>query len=146
MSISSALISARAGLDVVGARADLVTATYQISASSFQDSNSNPPRGATYGLNCWHQSASASASFTSETQPLRITWQVPTGQENSTTGYRLFLGTRSKRYKTIVQVPANPTNSHTLDLAPGKYYVAMSTVGRQGRESSLSGEIAITVN
>ncbi len=106
----------------------------------------NPQRGASFALSCWHDSASASATFASEIQPLRITWQAPTTQEKDTTGYRLFLGTRSKRYRTIVQVPANPTNSHTLELPPGRYFVAMSTVGRGGRESSLSDEIAITVN
>lgn len=106
----------------------------------------NPQRGAQYGLNCWHSGGSATEQFKLEAKPVRITWQIPTGQENLTTGYRLFLGTRSKRYRQIIKIPANPGNSYTLDLAQGTYFMAMSTVGRQGRESSLSGEMRVTID
>lgn len=102
--------------------------------------------GRSYGLNCWHRTASASSHISTTTKPVQITWQTPPGQENVTVGYRLFVGRASRRYDSAVPVAANVTNSHQFELTPGRYFVAMSTIGHDGHESSLSGEIVITVD
>ncbi len=116
--------------------------------------------GSSYELSCWHASASATANFTPDTntnmssytsssaatdlRPVRISWQ---GIDTSAdlTGYRLFIGNRPKNYDQTFRLPRTADNSHTLQLRPGTYYLAMSTLGNQGRESSLSGELTISI-
>jgi len=112
----------------------------------------DPEPGANYGLNCWNQTSSATANFAANTQlsattqPVQIHWQTPPNQQNETAGYRLFVGERSASYSQVVQLPANLANSHTLHLAPGNYFVAMSTLGHNGFQSALSREIAIRID
>lgn len=106
---------------------------------------SNPQSGAAYGLNCWHSRASATQQFGVNTRPLRITWQQPAGKQRTVKGYRLLLGTRSRDYKEIIPVPFS-SNSYTLELVPGTYFLAMSTMGLGGVESDLSGELTFTVD
>lgn len=99
-----------------------------------------------YGLNCWHRTASASSHLSTATKPVEITWQNPLGQEKLIISHRLFVGRESRRYDHVVPIKNKITNSHRLELTPGRYYIAMSTIGHDGRESVLSGELAITVD
>ena len=102
----------------------------------------SPVRGSAYGLDCWHSRASASESFNTDLRDLRLSWQLPEGAARPT-AYKVFLGTRPGNYTQAMRLPANPSNSHTLQLPPGTYYLAMSTVANQGRESGLSGELRV---
>jgi len=112
----------------------------------------NPQLGASYGLNCWSRTASANANFAdasqlaAATKPVQIHWQQPQNPEGQARGYRLFVGERSQSYSKVLQIPVNPTNSHTLQLPPGQYFVAMSTIDARGMQSSLSTEIRFRVD
>lgn len=124
----------------------------QASGTSGRVTIANPQPDASYALNCWNRTNGITGDFNAialvaaNAQPVEIFWQAPTGQEHELTGYRLFVGEQSQNYSQVVQLPANSANSHTLQLAPGDYFLAMSTVGQRGLQSSLSREIAIRID
>lgn len=119
---------------------------------------SNTTNGTSYELSCWHANASSTADFTADAnintdtstttgtdlRPVRISWQG-IGTSANLTGYRLFIGNRPNSYDQTFRLPLSADNAHTLQLRPGTYYLAMSTLGNQGRESGLSGELTISI-
>ena len=122
------------------------------SSTSGHATITNPPIGASYGLNCWNRTASATANFTANPEleasakPVRVHWQKPADHREQATGYKLFVGTQSGNYSQIVQLPADAKNDHTLQLSPGSYFLAISTLGALGQQSPLSGELAFRVD
>ncbi|MGE0624801.1 MAG: hypothetical protein AB7I04_17455 [Pseudomonadales bacterium] len=81
--------------------------------------------------------------------PVSLSWVAPTENVDGTTlndlaGYRIYYGTESRAYGNMVDVPSAGATSHTLNLASGDYYVAMTALDAQGNESAYSNEVLKT--
>ena len=81
--------------------------------------------------------------------PVSLNWVAPTENVDGSTltdlaGYRIYWGTTSRNYTGMVDVPDTQTTSHTLDLASGDYYVAMTALDQEGNESTYSNEVLKT--
>lgn len=81
-----------------------------------------------------------------------LSWQAPTENVDRSPlvdlkGYMVHYGAKSKAYSATIQV-ANPglTTFVVQNLAPGKYYFAVTAYNRTGQESSLSPEVVTQVN
>ncbi len=76
---------------------------------------------------------------------LLVEWQAPTEDTNGNPlsaidSYRIHYGASSGVYDDVAVVAGNVT-SHSLNLPPGTYYVAMTALDDDGAESALSNEI-----
>ena len=100
----------------------------------------------TFTLNCEGMGGSAIAMVSvAVIGSLQISWQVPTENVDGTpieglSAFRIHYGTISGSYDKVVEVSGSTTN-HTLDLAKGEYYLAMTAVDLDGDESGLSNEV-----
>jgi hypothetical protein len=100
----------------------------------------------TFTLNCEGAGGSAIAMVSvAVTGSLQISWQVPTENVDGTpieglSVFRIHYGTISGNYDKVVEV-SGATTSHTLELAQGEYYLAMTAVDLDGDESGLSNEV-----
>jgi len=107
----------------------------------------SPVRASTYSMNCWSPTASSNATVGDYLRSIRLNWEPTRANgKRRRLAHRVYVGTRPGRYDNSILVPASGRNSHTLELAPGEYFLAISTVDAKGRESKLSAELAITVN
>ena len=77
----------------------------------------------------------------------RLRWTPPTHRVNGEpigadlAGYKLYRGSRSRYYDTVIDIPDPLTTDYTLDsLPPGTHYFAVSAYDTQGRESGYSNE------
>jgi hypothetical protein len=61
--------------------------------------------------------------------------------------YKIYYGTASQTYTQVVNVtnPGTTTISKALNLAPGTYYIVVTTVNTAGQESSYSNEGVKTI-
>jgi hypothetical protein len=86
---------------------------------------------------------------------LSLTWDAPTTNTDGSSLnpatdlslYKIYYGTASLAYTTVVNVtnPGTTTISQTLNLSPGTYYFAVTTVDASGQESSYSNEVMKTI-
>jgi hypothetical protein len=89
------------------------------------------------------------------TEGVTLTWDVPTTNTDGSSLdpatdlslYKIYYGTASLLYTTVVNVtnPGTTTISQTLNLSPGTYYFAVTTVDISGQESSYSNEVMKTI-
>ena len=81
--------------------------------------------------------------------PVALSWVAPAENVDGSplvdlNGYRIYYGDASRNYSDMVDV-VNPTaTSHTLSLASGDYYVAMTALDGDGNESAYSNEVLKT--
>ena len=78
-----------------------------------------------------------------------LNWVAPDENVDGTpltdlAGYRIYYGTASRDYSGMVQVNNPAETSHTLSLASGDYYVAMTALDQEGNESAYSNEVLKT--
>ena len=106
--------------------------------------------GTTFSLNCTGPGGSALQMISvGVTGPVQLSWVAP--QENvdgsaltDLVGYRIYYGPSSRNYSEMVDL-SNPTaTGHTLTLASGDYYVAMTALDAEGNESAYSNEVVKT--
>jgi hypothetical protein len=84
-----------------------------------------------------------------------LTWDAPTTNTDGSalnpvtdlTTYKVYYGTASQTYTQVVTVtnPGTATISKTLNLSPGTYYFAVTTVNTSGQESNHSNEAIKTI-
>ncbi|RMG08587.1 MAG: fibronectin type III domain-containing protein [Planctomycetota bacterium] len=77
----------------------------------------------------------------------RLSWTPPTHRVDGSplgsdlAGYKVYYGTRSRTYTTVVDIPNPLTTQHLIEnLPPGRWYFAVSAYDRQGLESGYSNE------
>lgn len=90
-------------------------------------------------------SQSISASPSSSPEPIvKIAFSWKRNQESNIRGYKLFIGTRSRKYVTPIDV-GNRTSKTISGLSKGKrYYVAVTAYDADGKESGYSEEVSFT--
>jgi hypothetical protein len=86
---------------------------------------------------------------------LTLAWNAPTTNTDGSSlnpatdlsQYKIYYGTASLTYTTVVNVtnPGTTTISKTLNLSPGTYYFAVTTVDAAGHESDYSNEVTKTI-
>jgi len=86
---------------------------------------------------------------------LTLAWDAPTTNTDGSSLnpatdlslYKIYYGTASLTYTSVVNVtnPGTTTISQTLNLSPGTYYFAVTTVDASGQESSYSNEVMKTI-
>ena len=80
------------------------------------------------------------------TEAINISWIAPVEREDGTAismaeiaGYRVYYGTTQGSYPNKVDVPGGNTMQVTLSgLVAGTYYIVVTTMDRDGRESAFS--------
>jgi hypothetical protein len=81
--------------------------------------------------------------------PVELSWVAPTenvdGSElTDLAGYRIYYGDESRNYSGMVDLTNASATSHTLTLASGDYFVAMTAYDAEGNESAYSNEVLKT--
>ena len=84
-----------------------------------------------------------------------LNWVAPTQREDGTSlsmaeikGYRIYYGTISGGYEYSVDIDdrtATSVSIRTLGIPSGSYYIAMTTIDMDGRESRYSTEINVSL-
>jgi hypothetical protein len=102
-------------------------------------------------------SSSNSSGSTSEPSgslsKLSLSWVAPSEREDDTglslseiTGYRIYYGTETRNYQNQFNVDdSSAEQAQIVDIPKGVYYLVMTTIDSDGRESSYSSEVVITV-
>lgn len=85
-----------------------------------------------------------------DTRLLGVSWAVPDGREDGTgllsneiAGYRIYYGADSGEYETPVYIEGGSTEQGEVIVPVGKYYVVVTTVDTDGRESQYSPETSL---
>ena len=104
-------------------------------------------------------STSGNGSTTSDTPPasssntsITFSWVPPTENNNGSpltnlAGYKIHYGTASQDYSEVVALNNPSLNRYVLDSLPsGTWYFAITAYNSAGVESTLSGEIATTLD
>lgn len=86
---------------------------------------------------------------------LTLAWDAPTTNTDGSSLnpvtdislYKIYYGTTSLTYTQVVNItnPGTTTISQTLNLSPGTYYFAVTTVDASGQESDYSNEVMKTI-
>jgi fibronectin type 3 domain-containing protein len=83
---------------------------------------------------------------------LGITWTEPVEREDVTplspseiAGYRMYYGSESGDYQNQLDIDAGTTNAEVIDLLAGTYYVVVTAVDTDGRESLYSSEVVVSL-
>ena len=81
--------------------------------------------------------------------PVQLSWVAPDENVDGSTltdlaGYRIYYGTSSRDYSDMVSLNNPAATAHTLTLASGDYYVAMTAMDADGNESGYSNEVIKT--
>jgi len=106
--------------------------------------------GTTFSLSCSGSGGSTLEMISiAVVGPVALSWVAPTENVDGTAltdlaGYRIYYGSTSRSYSDMVQVGDPTATSHTLNLASGDYYVAMTALDAEGNESSYSNEVMKT--
>lgn len=96
--------------------------------------------------------ADRSAAVAGREGAIELAWQPPEDRLSGTplrqseiAGYRIYLGEEPGRYTRTVEVKDSARTQYVLrGLTPGEtYYVALTTLDREGRESPKSAEVSI---
>jgi hypothetical protein len=80
---------------------------------------------------------------------IALNWVAPAENVDGTpltdlAGYRIYYGTASRSYTGMIELTDPGDSGHTLSLASGDYYVAMTALDREGNESAYSNEVLKT--
>ncbi len=106
--------------------------------------------GTTFSLSCEGPGGNALQMISiSVVGPVQLSWMAPTenvdgSQLTDLGGYRIYYGEASRSYSSMVELTDASATSHTLSLATGDYYVAMTAVDADGNESAYSNEVIKT--
>lgn len=84
---------------------------------------------------------------------LGLTWTAPSEREDGTAlslseiaGYRIYYGVEAGNYQNEIDInDITADQTQVADLASGTYHVVMTTIDTDGRESSYSPEVVITL-
>ncbi len=124
--------------------------TLQISACGNKDnlaaatSNINPDQSTNTDTDTGINSTVADA---------KLSWAAPAEREDNSSillseisGYQVFYGTVQGQYTSSVTINDATATSYTLtNLPTGTYYLVMTTLDTEGRESQFSPEVVIAV-
>lgn len=83
------------------------------------------------------------------TTSLTLQWNAPTKNADGSplqdlAGYKIYYGTASGDYNETVKINSAGITSYVIDdLAPGRYFLAMTSINSQNTESGKSGEIEV---
>jgi hypothetical protein len=101
---------------------------------------------------CSGSGGGATGGFNANT-PADLSWVAPSEREDGTglalseiAGYRIYYGTKTGVYQNYIVI-----NDHTVeqtqiaDVPAGTYYVVMTAIDTEGRESDYSSEVVVTV-
>jgi hypothetical protein len=106
----------------------------------------------TYTLSCSGPGGSALVMVSvAVTREVVLSWMAPTQAVDGSplpglSGYRIYVGHFSRNYSETRDLSAGAGGRYTLALPSGEYYIAMTAIGLDGQESSLSNEIYRQVN
>ena len=106
--------------------------------------------GTTFSLNCTGPGGSALQMLNvGVLGPVQLSWVAPDENVDGSAltdlaGYRIYYGTSSRNYSDMVDLSSPSTTAHTLTLASGDYYVAMTALDADGNESGYSNEVIKT--
>ena len=83
----------------------------------------------------------------------KLSWAAPSEREDNSglslseiAGYRIYYGTESGNYQSQIDVnDGSAVDAQISGLPSGKYYIALTTVDVDGRESAYSSEVIVTV-
>jgi len=106
----------------------------------------------TYTLTCKNSSYSTVAmAGVSVYDSVTLNWKPPTTRTDGTlltnsAGYRIHIGTDSRDYTTRIRVSDPTVTERSILLAPGSYFIAMTTLDQDGVESQYSNEVIRNVN
>ena len=103
--------------------------------------------GTTYSLNCSGPGGTSLEMISvAVVGPVELSWVAP--EENvdgselvDLAGYRVYYGESSREYSESIELRDTAATSHTLNLATGSYYFAMTAFDTEGHESSYSNEV-----
>ena len=97
-------------------------------------------------------SAGGGGSTQGSSNNLGISWTAPSEREDVTpislseiAGYRVYYGTETGVYQNQLAVDGSVTLATISGLSSGTYYVAVTTIDTEGRESAYSQEVIATV-
>lgn len=95
--------------------------------------------------------APAPAPPTTGTRAATLTWAAPTQYENGSpfvdlAGYRIWYGNAPGSYSRLVEIAPGTTTHNILNLAATTYYFSITAYNHEGVESTLSNEVAISLN
>ena len=84
---------------------------------------------------------------------LGVSWTAPLERVDITplspseiAGYRIYYGTDSGDYQNQIEInDGSMDQAQVLDIPAGTYYVVVTAIDTDGRESAYSSEVAITV-
>ena len=93
----------------------------------------------------------AAAPPTTGTRAATLTWAAPTQYENGSpfvdlAGYRIWYGNAPGTYSRLVEIAPGTTTHNILNLAATTYYFSITAYNHEGVESTLSNEVAISLN
>ncbi len=88
---------------------------------------------------------------TTGTRAVTLNWAAPTQYENGSpfvdlAGYRIFYGSAPGKYTKLVEIAPGTTSHNILALPATTHYFSISAYNHEGVESTLSNEVAISLN
>ena len=88
---------------------------------------------------------------TTGTRAVTLNWAAPTQYENGSpfvdlAGYRIFYGIAPGKYTKLVEIAPGTTSHNILTLPATTHYFSISAYNHEGVESTLSNEVAISLN
>ena len=106
--------------------------------------------GTTFSLSCTGSGGSVLEMLSvGVIGPVQLSWVAPDENVDGSSltdlaGYRIYYGTSSRNYSDMVDLSNPGATAHTLTLASGDYYVAMTALDADGNESAYSNEVIKT--
>lgn len=103
--------------------------------------------GTTFSLNCSGPGGTSLEMISvAVVGPVELSWVAPDQNVDGSelvdlAGYRVYYGESSRDYSESVELRDTGATSHTLNLATGSYYFAMTAFDTEGHESSYSNEV-----
>ena len=93
------------------------------------------------------------SSSSSSSSSAKLSWVAPSAREDNSVlilsdiaGFRIYYGARSGDYSNTVDIKDHTATQAVLaGLPSGTYFIAVTTVDVDGRESLYSAEVVITV-
>ena len=88
-----------------------------------------------------------------DTSALGLTWTAPSEREDSTglslseiAGYRIYYGVEPGNYQSQIDVnDGSAVQAQVSGISRGAYYVVLTTIDVDGRESAYSSEVIVTI-
>lgn len=84
---------------------------------------------------------------------MSVTWSAPSARANGdplllseVAGYQIYYGTKAGNYPNQINVNDPTAESTQIEgLTSGTYYLVLTTIDSDGRESSYSPEVVVTI-